>query len=66
MAANRFSYTPDELKALAQDALDYAKKRGASAAEAEASEGFGQTVTVRQREVEKAERRPAALRAPPA
>jgi PmbA protein len=34
------------------DALTYAKTRGATAADAEVSEGFGQTVTVRQREVE--------------
>ena len=34
------------------DALAHAKTRGATAADAEVSEGFGQTVTVRQREVE--------------
>jgi len=48
----RFSHTHDQLKQIAQDVLDYAAKRGASAAESEVSEGTGQTVTVRQGEVE--------------
>ena len=52
MASNPFSYTDDTLKQLVTDALTYAKTRGATAADAEVSEGFGQTVTVRQREVE--------------
>ncbi len=52
MASNPFSYTDDILKQLVSDALTYAKTRGATAADAEVSEGFGQTVTVRQREVE--------------
>jgi len=52
MSDNRFSYSADTLKQIAQDALDYAKQRGASAAETEVSEGFGQTVTVRCGEVE--------------
>ena len=52
MASNPFSYTDDILKQLVTDALTYAKTRGATAADAEVSEGFGQTVTVRQREVE--------------
>lgn len=52
MPGTRFSYTPEQLKELVQDALRHARARGASAAEVEASEGFGQTVTVRQREVE--------------
>ncbi len=52
MSDNRFSYSADTLKQIAQDALDYAKQRGANAAETEASEGFGQTVTVRCGEVE--------------
>jgi PmbA protein len=47
-----FSRSADELKQIAQDVLDYAVKRGASAAETEVSEGTGQTVTVRQGEVE--------------
>ena len=52
MASNPFSYTDDILKQLVSDAMTYAKTRGATAADAEVSEGFGQTVTVRQREVE--------------
>lgn len=52
MPDTRFSHTSENLKQLAADVLKYATERGASAAEAEASEGFGQTVTVRQGEVE--------------
>lgn len=52
MSVTRFTSTPDRLKTLAGDVLSYARERGASAAEAEASEGFGQTVTVRNGEVE--------------
>ncbi len=52
MSDTRFSYSADTLKQIAQDALDYAKQRGASAAETEVSEGLGQTVTVRCGEVE--------------
>src|SRR3954468_13475352 len=52
MPSSRFSYAPEQLRALASSVLDYAKTRGASAAEAEVSEGFGQTVTVRRGEVE--------------
>ena len=52
MASNPFSYTDETLKQLVTDALAHAKTRGATAADAEVSEGFGQTVTVRQREVE--------------
>jgi PmbA protein len=52
MPANRFSHPADKLKQIASDILNYATERGATAAEAEASEGFGQTVTVRQDEVE--------------
>ncbi len=52
MLNNRFSRTSEALKQIAQDVLSYAKARGASAAETEVSEGFGQTVTVRRGEVE--------------
>ncbi|MEK6594048.1 MAG: metalloprotease PmbA [Pseudomonadota bacterium] len=52
MPETRFSYTDDKLRQIAQDVLDHARQRGASAAEAEVSEGFGQTVTVRRGEVE--------------
>ena len=47
-----FSHSADQLTQIAKDVLDYAVKRGASAAESEVSEGTGQTVTVRQGEVE--------------
>ncbi len=49
---DRFSNSADSLRNIAQDMLDYAKRRGATAASAEVSEGFGQAVTVRQGEVE--------------
>ncbi|HXU94140.1 MAG TPA: metalloprotease PmbA [Gallionella sp.] len=48
----RFSHSAEALRDIAQDLLDYAKQRGATAACADVSEGFGQTVTVRQNEVE--------------
>jgi len=51
-AADRFSHSADTLHNIAQDMLAYAKQRGASAAAVEVSEGFGQGVTVRNREVE--------------
>jgi PmbA protein len=47
-----FPHTADQLRQLATDVLEHAVKRGAGAAEAEVSEGTGQTVTVRQGEVE--------------
>ena len=50
--APRFSHATDSLRNIAQDMLDYAKQRGASAASVEVSEGFGLGVTVRQGEVE--------------
>ncbi len=52
MSDNRFSHSADTLRQLAQDVLTHAKEHGATAAETEVSEGFGQTVTVRQGEVE--------------
>jgi PmbA protein len=52
MPSSHFSYPSDRLRELASTVLDYAKSRGASSAEAEVSEGFGQTVTVRRGEVE--------------
>lgn len=48
----RFSRPTDALRNIAQDMLDYAKQRGATAASVEVSEGFGQGVTVRQGVVE--------------
>jgi PmbA protein len=52
MPSSRFSYTSDQLREIAASVLDYAKSRGATSAETEVSEGFGQTVTVRRGEVE--------------
>lgn len=50
--AARFAYTQDLLRGLVEDALAQAAARGASQCEAEASEGYGQGVTVRRGEVE--------------
>jgi PmbA protein len=47
-----FTSKPDALRQLVRDALDLARERGASSAETEVSESFGQTVTVRRGEVE--------------
>jgi len=52
MAQTRFSHDLDALKTIAADALAHAAQKGASACEAEASDGYGQTVTVRKGEVE--------------
>ena len=51
-SAPRFSHPADVLRNIAQDMLDYARQRGASAASVDVSEGFGQGVTVRQGAVE--------------
>lgn len=50
--AQAFAYSDDTLKQLVSDALAHARAQGATAADAEVSEGIGQTVTVRQGEVE--------------
>ncbi len=52
MAAPRFSFSPDHLRAMASEVLAEAKAQGATAAEVEVSEGFGLSVTVRKAEVE--------------
>lgn len=52
MADTQFSYSADTLKQLVTDALDHARSRGATAADVEVSEAFGQTVTARNDEVE--------------
>ncbi len=52
MASSEFTHSADILKQIARDVLAYARERGATAAETEASEGFGQGVTVRHGEVE--------------
>ena len=51
-SSSRFSYSADHLRQLIDDVLAYARRQGASAAEAEVSEGFGQSVTVRRGAVE--------------
>lgn len=52
LSQDRFSNSPENLRNIAKDMLDYARRQGATAASAEVSEGFGQSVTVRQGEVE--------------
>ena len=49
---SRFSYLLSTLQQIAQDILAHAKKGGATACETNVSDGFGQTVTVRQSAVE--------------
>ena len=51
MPNSGFSHDSGHLQALTRDALDYAKQKGATDAEVEVSEGYGQTVTVRHGEV---------------
>lgn len=51
-ASQRFSHSAATLRELTQEILHYATRRGASAAAAEVSDGFGQTVSVRQGVVE--------------
>ncbi|HWQ40270.1 MAG TPA: metalloprotease PmbA [Burkholderiales bacterium] len=51
-ASDSFAYSLDALKEIVRDALAHAVARGATAAEAEASEATGQNVTVRRSEVE--------------
>ena len=52
MPNSRFSNSIETLKQMTQDILDQATKAGATACEAEVSEGFGQSVGVRKGEVE--------------
>tara|TARA_Y100001936_G_scaffold249272_1_gene299197 strand:- start:27003 stop:28346 length:1344 start_codon:yes stop_codon:yes gene_type:complete len=52
MHSSSFSYEIDTLKQIVNDILASAKRAGASSCEAEISEGFGQNVTVRKREVD--------------
>ncbi|MFA7242869.1 MAG: metalloprotease PmbA [Sulfuricellaceae bacterium] len=49
---SRFTYSIDTLKQVTQDILAQARKAGATACEAEVSQGFGQSVSVRRNEVE--------------
>ncbi len=50
--SSRFSYRFETLQQLVSDMLSYARQGGASAAQADISEGFGQSVNVRRGEVE--------------
>jgi PmbA protein len=52
VASDTFTYSLDGLKQSVREALEHAIAHGASGAEAEASEGVGQNVTVRRGEVE--------------
>ena len=52
MAASRFTYSRNELRAMVEGTLRIARAHGATEAEADISEGYGQSVTVRRGEVE--------------
>ena len=52
MSGSEFTHPLSALQQMARDVLAHAKQQGATAAEVEASEGFGQNVTVRKGEVE--------------
>lgn len=52
MSDSRFSYSIETLSQITRDILSQAKLAGASACEAEVSQGFGQSVSVRRGEVE--------------
>jgi PmbA protein len=52
VSGSEFSHSFEQLRQIAQDVLEHAKSKGASAAETEVSEAFGQSVTVRQGAVE--------------
>ncbi|MFN3986471.1 MAG: metalloprotease PmbA [Rhodocyclaceae bacterium] len=52
MSDTGFSFPPDRLREIAQDALNYARSRGATDCEVDVSEGFGQTASVRVGEVD--------------
>ena len=49
---NSFKHSQPQLREMAQEILDYARSRGATACETDVSEGCGQTVSVRCGEVE--------------
>ncbi len=49
---NRFSYSLNTLEQIARDILNEAKQGGATACETNVTDGFGQTVTIRQNAVE--------------
>lgn len=52
MSSKDFHFSHDRLQSIAQEILDYARSRGATACETDVSEGFGQTASVRKGEVE--------------
>ena len=52
MPDSRFTYSLDTIRAMVADVLELARERGATEAEADVSEGYGQSVTVRRGEVE--------------
>ncbi|HMV53585.1 MAG TPA: metalloprotease PmbA [Rhodocyclaceae bacterium] len=52
MSDQGFSFSDQKLRDIAAEILEYAKGRGASACEADVSEGYGQSVSVRCGEVE--------------
>jgi PmbA protein len=52
MSEQGFSFAHERLREIARDILDYARGQGATDCEADVSEGFGQSVTVRRSEVE--------------
>jgi PmbA protein len=52
MSENRFSYTLDELRGIASDAIEQARRLGASFSECDVSEGHGLSVTVRKGKVD--------------
>ncbi|HYL19888.1 MAG TPA: metalloprotease PmbA [Burkholderiales bacterium] len=55
MPGSDFSHSSDQLRQIAADVLAHARASGATAAETEVSEGFGQGVTVRKGDVENIE-----------
>lgn len=55
MTDTRFSHSLEALQSLTEEALSYARQKGASACEVDVSEGVGQSVTVRRSEVETVE-----------
>jgi len=53
MSAHKgFSFSQDQLREIAQDVLRYAREGGASASDVDVTEGWGHSVTVRQREID--------------
>lgn len=52
MSGNDFGFTPERLRELARDVLQYAAKSNATACEVDVSEGFGQSVSVRKQAVD--------------